>query len=137
MKRVISVILVSLMVAALFTGCGKSADIAGKYIVKTVNGETLEESFKKSLEEFGEYTLDDYLELIGLESLDDFMTIDLNADGTAQVSVAMEDEESKGTWKQSGDKVTITIDGEAVDFTIKGNELSAKLDDQDYVFIKK
>ena len=136
MKKVVSIILAVLMVATLFTGCGKSS-VAGKYVVKTVGGKAIEEEFNSMLEEFGEgMTLDDYLKLIGIDSLEEFIVMDLKSDGTVDMAVAGEDPVS-GTWKQDGDKITLTVDGETSELTRNGNELEFKMEDQDYVFIKK
>ena len=50
--------------------------------------------------------------------------------------------ELSGTWKQDGDKVSITVTGataetETSEFTFKDNELTSKEDDKVYVFVKK
>ena len=43
----------------------------------------------------------------------------------------------EGTWKQDGNKITLTIDGTDGVFTLSGNELSGDDGDQAYVFVKK
>ena len=97
----------------------------------------IEEEFNSMLEEFGEgMTLDDYLKMLGIDSLEEFIVMDLKSDGTVDMAVAGEDPVS-GTWKQDGDKITLTVDGETSELTRNGNELECKMDDQDYVFIKK
>jgi predicted small secreted protein len=138
MKRSIALILAVLLIVSLFAGCGGASGPEGKYVAKTINGQTVEDYFKSVLEEEDVgMTLEEFLEMVGLKSLDDYMTIELKSGGTAVVTVAMEDEVSTGTWKQSGNTITITVDGEDEVFTLNGKQLSATLGDGSYVFEKK
>lgn len=134
MKRFVAIAAAVLLMAALFAGCGSSS-AAGKYVLKSMDGQDVNEALKADLEEVG-MSLDEYLELFEIETLEEFMTVELKSDGNAVVSVAGEDEDT-GTWEQDGDKVIITIDDESVTFTLNGNELSAEIDEQEYVFVKK
>ena len=68
MKRFVSIALILVVVATLFAACGKKAP-EGKYVVKTMNGKTFEEALKDELGE--EYQ--DYLKLLNIDSLEDFM----------------------------------------------------------------
>ncbi|MCR5004332.1 MAG: hypothetical protein K6A77_00340 [Clostridiales bacterium] len=137
MKRITTFTLVTLLMVAVLAGCSKSSSAAGTYIVKTIGGQTVEEAFTEMLEQYGDgTTLDDLLAMFGMKSIDEFMILELKEDGTAVMKLAGEDDES-GTWKEEGDKVTITYDDEPTVFTRKGNELSYQADGQDYVFIKK
>ena len=137
MKRIVALALVLVLVAAAFASCGGSANAEGKYVVKSVNGQTLEEAIKAQMGELGDSVdLDAYLKMMGIESLDDYMTLELKADGTASMNLAMQDIEA-GTWKQDGNNVTITVDDEPQVFTLDGNELKASLEGQEYIFVKK
>ena len=137
MKRVFAIVLAMLVVVSVFAGCSKKAGPEGKYIVKTIGGMTVEEAFSSMLSEYGDgQTIEDLLKEAGIESIDEFMTIELKSDGKAVVDVAL-DEPSEGTWKQDGNKIIVTVDGDPVEFTLNGNELSFKEDEMDYVFIKK
>lgn len=134
MKRFIAIAAAALLMAALFVGCG-SASVAGKYVVKTIDGKTVEDSLNESLEEMG-MSIEDYLELLEIPSLDEFMFMELKEDGTATVVMMGEDSET-GTWKQDGDKVTVTIDDDPIEFALKNGELSVDVDGQALVYAKK
>ena len=137
MKRIVALALVLVLVAAAFASCGGSANAEGTYVVKSIGGQTLEEAVKAQMGGLGDSVdLDAYLKMMGIESLDDYMTLELKADGTATISIVMQDAQ-EGTWKQDGNNVTITIDDEPQVFTLDGNELKASLDDQEYIFVKK
>ena len=137
MKRFTAVMLAVLLMVLALVGCSKSSSAAGTYIVKTIGGQTVEEAFTEMLEQYGDgTTLDDLLAMFGMESIDEFMVVELKEDGTAVLKMAGEKDET-GTWKEEGDKVTVTYGDEPTVFTRKGNELQFKEDGQDYVFIKK
>ena len=137
MKRFTAVMLAVLLMVLALVSCSKSSSAAGTYIVKTIGGQTVEEAFTEMLEQYGDgTTLDDLLAMFGMESIDEFMVVELKEDGTAVLKMAGEEDET-GTWKEEGDKVTVTYGDEPTVFTRKGNELQFKEDGQDYVFIKK
>ncbi len=137
MKRFAAIVLVVLMVAAMLVSCGDVGSAEGKYVIKSIGGQSVEDAMKASLGEYGEgLDIDAILEMVGLDNLEDYMNFELKADGTVKASVAGEGE-SEGTWKQDGNKVTITIDDEPIEFDFNGSELSAKIDDQEYVLVKK
>ncbi len=135
MKRALSLALTLLFAALLLAGCG-GTDPAGHYVLKTIDGVPVESTLLKDLGE--DAKLADILPLLGIESIDDYMTIDLKSDGSALVTVMIEDK-TEATWKQEGDKIVLTPDdgSEAEEIAIKGNELSLRLDGQDLVFVKK
>ena len=136
MKRIVAIALVAIMVLALLASCGGSSDAAGVYTVKSVGGMSVEEALKASLGEYGEgMDIDALLQMVGIDSLEDYMTMELKSDGTVVTSMAGESQ--TGTWKQDGSTVTITVDDEPQEFTLSGNELSAETDGVEYVFIKK
>ena len=143
MKRVISLALAVLFIAALLVGCGDSSDggsvdPVGSYKIKTIDGKTVEDVLKAELESsgMGDMSLDKALELLGITSLDDYMTLELKSDGSA-VMTSMGGS-SNGTWKQDGSKVSVTFEGDTQEFKLSGNELSGTdSDGTEYVFEKK
>lgn len=140
MKRVISLALAVLMIAALLVACGgsTSSDPVGKYIVKTIDGKTVEDALSESLGENGvASSIEDLLKMVGVDSVEDLITLEIKSDGTAALDFELFSSNMEGTWKQDGNKITITIDGDAAEFTMDGNELSSEMGDQKYVFIKK
>lgn len=134
MKRVISIALVVLFVAALLVGCGGSSDPVGSYKIKSVGGKAIKDMINDELEGSG-MSVDDYLKMVNIDSLEDMITLELKSDGTAAFTISGTAE--TGTWKQEGDKLTITIDGDAQEAKLSGSELTFKVDNQEYVFTKK
>ena len=139
MKRILPILLSLLLIFAFLSGCKKTGgeskpSAEGTYILKTMNGETLEEQFQSMVDEG--MSMEDILSLFGITSVEEYFTLELKADGTLLSLVAGEDPVS-GTWKQEGDKILVDFDGEAVEMTLNGNEISFTEDDQAYVFIKK
>lgn len=143
MKRILPILLALLLVSSLLAGCVKKSSAAGTYILKTMNGETLEEQFAPLLDEG--MTMENILSLFGITSLDEYFTLELKEDGTLLSLVAGEDPVSgtwkedpvSGTWKQEGGRILAEIDGETVEMTLNGDELSFTEEDQAYVFVKK
>ena len=135
MKRIVSLALVVLFVAAMMVACGGedvASNPAGKYYVKTINGKTLEEAIS---EELGGMSLDDALKMANVDSLNDLMYLELKEDGTAAMTsmgISMD-----GTWKQDGGKLIITIEGDSQEFTIDGSTIKGTTEGQEYVFEKK
>ena len=74
MKRLIAIALVVLMAVALLASCGSSGSPEGKYTVKSVGGQTVEEALEEML---GGLDIDDVLKQMGIDSLDDYMTLEL------------------------------------------------------------
>ncbi|MBO4418216.1 MAG: hypothetical protein J5789_00080, partial [Oscillospiraceae bacterium] len=110
MKRIIAMTLVVVMVAALFVGCGSNG-VEGTYKLKKVNGVDLEE----------------FAKLMGGDEEIPEISMTLKSDGSVVAKgdlVDMSDEESTGTWKQEGDKIVITINGEAQEFDYKDGTLT-------------
>ena len=103
MKRIVSIVLVVLMIAALFAGCSSSSP-EGTYKIKSINGKDLKTYFKESfgaMAEEGQEITDDqiegFLKLMGINSMDEFVTFTL---------------ESGGTFKDG--EITISVDGETM-----------------------
>ena len=135
MKRIISMTLVVLMIAALFAACGSSSP-AGKYVVKSVNGQTIEEAMKEQAEQSG-VNVDDMLKMLNIDNIEEMITLELKSDGNAVMKVSLGGTEMEGTWKQDGETVELTFDDQTQKFTFKNNELSATSGDEQYVFVKK
>lgn len=132
MKRIVSLTLVILMVAALFVGCGSSDSVEGTYKLKAIDGKNIKDYYTEKAEKSGE-TLETVLKFMGVEEtdLDNLMTLTLNADGSAAMNSKMDVEEKSydGTWKQEGDKITVTVDNDPQEFTLKDGEITAKFGD--------
>ena len=133
MKRVIALTMAVLMIAALLVACGGPE---GKYVVKSIDGKTVDEAIKESAEAAG-MSVDDMLKQMGINSADEIVTLELKSDGTAVMEVKMFSTTKEGKWEKNGDKITITIDDQPANFTLKGNELHSEDGDQKYVFVKK
>jgi len=136
MKRTVSLIMAVMFVLVMVTGCGGGSSAAGKYYIKAIDGEDIEAALMAELGEEEGFTIDDYLELLGISSLGEMMTIELKSDGTA-VIVEVGEDDTIGTWKQNGNTITITADDDPVDFILNGNELSYDEDGSGYTFVKK
>ena len=126
MKRILSVTLVVLMAVALFVGCAsKPAATDGVYKIKTVNGKEMTAYLTEELDGAA-VDVEAKLKLFGIEKLEDYMTFALNEDGTLTVSVM--GEESVGTWKLDGEKLTLTLDGETMEGTYQNDEITVEMD---------
>ena len=130
MKRIVSLTLVVLMVAALFVGCGSSDSLDGTYKLKAIDGKNVKEYFTAIAEKGGK-TLQTVLDFMGIDenTLDNLMTLVLKSDGTFSLNSKMDAEEKSydGTWTQDGDKLTLTMDNEPQEFTLKDGELTLEL----------
>lgn len=129
MKRFVSIALVVLMIAALFVGCSSNGSLDGTYKVKAIDGKAVMDYFTEAASKSG-VDVAQALSAMGLsaDTLTDMLNITLKSDGTAEVSTKMsEDENSTGTWKQDGDQIIVTIDGDDQVFTLKDGELTTDL----------
>ena len=133
MKRVIALTMAVLMIAALLVACGGPE---GKYVVKSIDGKAVDEAIKESAEAAG-MSVDDMLKQMGINSAEEIVTLELKSDSTAVMEVKMFSTTKEGKWEKNGDKITITIDDQPSNFTLKGNELHSEDGDQKYVFVKK
>lgn len=134
MKRIATLSLVFLFIFALVTGCAgsTSSSAVGTYVTKSVNGVAVDDYFKQELGD----DINDMLETLGIESFSEFLVMELKADGTAVITSMAEDPET-ASWKQEGNKLIITADGEPQDCTINGNEITIGLEDEQIVLVKK
>lgn len=113
MKKTLAIALVILMVASLFVACGE-ASAAGSYTCTsmTTEGMTLDPS------------------ALGLE-----VTLTLNEDGTGAMSFGTESI-SELTWKQNGNSIDLTVDGETETATLDGDTITLSEDGAELVFTK-
>ena len=127
MKRVISLTLAVLLIAALFVGCSSSP--AGTYTLKTINGKSAKEYYTAAASEAG-IDVDTLLEYLGidLDHPENLMQFVLKEDGTADYKLNLGDvKEGSGTWKLEGDKLTLTLDGDAQEIQYKDGQMILEL----------
>ena len=135
MKRIVAITLAVLMLTALFAGCGSSGP-EGKYVVKSVDGQAVNEAFDAAAKA-ANTSADEYLKMLGIDNPEELATIELKSDGSATMSSKAFSYSGDGTWTQDGNKISITIEGDTSVFTLNGNELSNDTGDPKYVLIKK
>ena len=132
-KFTIALILILALAVGILAACGDTqADPSGKYVLKSMDGQPVEEYFKSMLGE----DVDLALQMFGISSFEELMTVELKADGSAAVTMAGQGSSSVA-WEQDGDKITVTVDGEPATFILQGNELSFQEDGESMVFVKK
>ena len=132
-KFTIALILILALAVGILAACGDTqADPSGKYVLKSMDGQPVEEYFKSMLGE----DVDLALQMFGISSFEELMTLELKADGSAAVTVDGAGTMA-GTWEQDGEKITVTVDGDPVTFILQGNELSFQEDGESLVFVKK
>ena len=120
MKRILSLMLVLMLVLALFAGCTQEgsvsgllpagATVPGLYKLKSVNGKPIREGLVEAVG--GEEALDRWINEAGFSDLSDFITLDLNADGTCTISEL--GRRGQGTWTQEGSEILLTIEDSKV-----------------------
>ena len=120
-KFTIALILILALAVGILAACGDTqADPSGKYVLKSMLGEDVDLA----------------LQMFGISSFEELMTVELKADGSALVAMAGQGSYS-GAWEQDGDKITVTVDGEPATFILQGNELSFQEDGESLVFVRK
>lgn len=132
-KFTIALILILALAVGILAACGDTqADPSGKYVLKSMDGQPVEEYFKSMLGE----DVDFALQMFGISSFEELMTVELKPDGSALVAMAGQGSYS-GAWEQDGEKITVTVDGEPATFILQGNELSFEESGESMVFVKK
>ena len=116
MKKLIALLLIAVLALTCFVACGKkdgdkAANIEGKYVISKMGGEDAPDEYKEA------------------------MFVELKADGAA--TMTMGDEGGDCTWKQDGDKVILTAEGETMEFTLNGNDLTMVENGEEMVFTKQ
>lgn len=76
--------------------------------------------------------------LLGEEAGDFSVSLEIKEDGTFILNASSLDEDlnGEGTWTQSGNKLSMTADGDTIAATLKGNTISLTEDDTTMVFKK-
>ena len=136
MKKITAVFTVVLVLAMMLSlaACGSSPE--GKYVVKSIDGQSVEDALKSTADASG-MSVDDLLKQMNIDKAEEIVTMELKSDGKAVMDVKMFSTTTEGTWKQDGEKIAITIDDQTNNFTFKNNELTNDEGDQKYVFVKK
>lgn len=130
LTRILTLALALVLIAAALVACAKKEPVEGTYVIKTINGETVEDYMRKSAEDAGatyeEYTA--MLQLAGVKAdFSNFIVLTLNADGTMTLETLGETNE--GTWTQK-DANTITLTGtESRDCAYKNGVLTLEMGD--------
>ena len=102
-----------------------SSSPVGTYVVKSLDGEDVQET----IEMYKEYGYD-------VNSAEDFMAVELKDGGKCVWKELGRSYE--GEWKQDGDKITLTMEGQSIQGTLKGKELSlSNSSGSTAVFVKK
>ena len=126
MKRIVSLTLAVLLIAALFAGCGSSS-VEGTYKLRKINDKPVKDFVADLASTTGQSEKEvlEAWEVNSVEELENVMTITLKSDNTFELKSTMDGEEENGTgtWKQEGEKVILTVDGEEQEFTIKDGML--------------
>lgn len=134
MKRIISLLLVALLVAALFVGCSKS-DPVGTY---KIDMDSLIEASKEESDEFKDKSNEEIKDLLKQAGIsEDSFGLEIKDDGKFTLEYAGDKEE--GTWKLDGSTLTLTFDNEPLEcdyedgkITMESEEIGMKL-----IFVKK
>lgn len=140
MKRVISLALAVLMIAALFVGCSNGPE--GTYKVKTIDGQDYSTYVDMMVGMFAAFGGDQSgMDTDQIKALfEKAGSITLKADGVVEMfdvdSDTMTETTKTGTWKLDGDKITITANGETMEGTIKDGEITITEDGHSMVLVK-
>ena len=131
MKRILSLVLAVLLVAALFAGCELLGSPAGTYTVKTINGKSVKDYYTTTAKEEYGVDLTGLLSLLGidLDHPEELMSIDLKEDGTAEYKSGLlgDAKVASGTWKQEGGKLLLTLAGETRELDYSFGKITLEL----------
>ena len=89
MKRIVSLTLVVLMIAALFVGCG-SDSVPGTYKLKKINDKSIKEFYEEIAKAAG---VDLSTMGVDVNKMEDMITITLKDDGTVEMKGSFEMDE--------------------------------------------
>lgn len=107
-KSIISVLMLLVMVFTL-VGCKKTPAIVGAWTGKSIETAGITMDMEKFAEQLGE------------AGANFKVTMDVKEDNT--FSIDFGGETSQGTWKENGEKYTLTVDGSDQDVTIEDGQL--------------
>ena len=141
MKKVISLLLMTVLVSLALSSCGGSA--VGTYTLETIGGMTPFDWIKDSLDSSDE-AVEDLLDIFGTnkEAVNSrFYVLTLESGGKATVYseyAAMYEgyAESEGVWSLDGDVLTVTVNGEDLIMKFKNGVLTRDFNGAEGVFKK-
>ena len=121
MKKIALLLVVSLLICAVFCGCGGggndlASNIEGTWVMTSVSDG---EGTEVSLEEYGE--------ALGIDMSQLEISFTFEKDGVAKASAMGVSVE--GTYEVSGDKVTVTMEGDAQDLSYDADKEALVLKD--------
>ncbi|MBQ6031338.1 MAG: DUF4923 family protein [Oscillospiraceae bacterium] len=132
MKRIISLLLVTLLVAALFVGCSKS-DPVGTY---KIDMDSMIEAMKKESGELKDKSNEEIKDLLKQTGMsEDAFGLEIKDDGKFTLEYAGEKEE--GTWKLDGSKITLTVDNDPLECDYEDGKITMDMGGTTLVFVKK
>ena len=135
MKRILSLVLATLLLAGLFVGCELLGSPAGTYTVQTINGQSVKDYYTTAAKEEYGVDLSGLLSLLGidLDHPETLMSIVLKEDGTAEFKSGLlgDAKVGSGTWKQEGGKLTLTLADEAKELAYKNGKITLELGSAD------
>ena len=142
MKKVLSLLLTIAFLSVMLVAC-KGNPAVGTYTLKTIKGMTPFDWIKDSMDATDE-GVESLLELFDVKKNDlneKFFILTLKEDGKASVyseySVLYKGTaEFEGEWSLDGDKLTVTVDGDAEIMTFKNGTLTCDFDGDEGVFEK-
>ena len=132
MKRIISLLLVTLLVAALFVGCSKS-DPVGTY---KIDLDSMIEAKKKESDKTKDMSNEEIKDLMKQAGIsEDAFGLEIKDDGKFTLEYAGEKEE--GTWKLDGSKITLTVDNDPLECDYEDGKITMDMGGTTLVFVKK
>ncbi len=116
-RKVLAILLAALMLTALLAACGGgsgggSNKFVGKYYLSRLD----------------EWTVKEYADLVGMteQEAKESMYLELKSGGKA--TFCMDDEPDEVNWKVEGEKITLSLDGDSMEGTIKDNVITFDLE---------
>jgi outer membrane lipoprotein-sorting protein len=134
MKRIISLILVTLLVAALFVGCSKS-DPVGTY---KIDMDSMIKAMKEETDELKDKSDEEIKELMKQFGMsEDAFGLEIKDDGKFTLEYAGEKEE--GTWKLDGSTLTLTVDNDPLECDYEDGKITMDMGDSGttLIFVKQ
>ena len=123
MKRIITTILMIATLMILCVGCGKGKDVSGTNKLKSLAGMSVAD-LQKQYDDMG----------IDIK-VEDMMVIELKSDDT--FTMKSDSDSQSGTYKLDGEKISLTINGDTEEGTLKSGTLTIGSGNEEMVFEKK
>jgi outer membrane lipoprotein-sorting protein len=133
MKRIISLILVTLLVAALFVGCSKS-DPVGTY---KIDMDSMIEAMKKESDKTKDMSNEEIKDLLKQAGIsEDAFGLEIKDDSKFTLNYAGDKEE--GTWKLDGSTLTLTVDNDPLECDYEDGKITMDVGSgMKLIFVKK